>query len=83
MTEEIQAGRRMKEVGWFRFFVNVVMSMVSLGRVAFGHSVEGHSRYFKSVFLVHGTPLFARRGIGKVDQMIEILSLKLKRGEPM
>jgi subtilisin family serine protease len=30
----------MKQVGWFRFFANVAVSMVILGGVAFGHPVE-------------------------------------------
>jgi subtilisin len=31
----------MKQVGWFRFFVNVAVAMVVLGGVAFAHPMEG------------------------------------------
>jgi hypothetical protein len=34
----------MKQVGWFRFFLNVVVSMVVLSGVAIGHPVEQNRR---------------------------------------
>jgi len=52
----------MKQVGWFRFFVNVAVSMVILGGVAFAHPVEGRR---KIVVFQKGTPGQARQQMAK------------------
>lgn len=34
----------MQQLGWFKFFISIAVSMVILGGVAFGHPLEGHRK---------------------------------------
>jgi subtilisin len=52
----------MKQAGWLKFFVNVAVSMVVLGGVAFAHPVEGRR---KIVVFQKGTPGHARQQMAK------------------
>jgi hypothetical protein len=59
----------MKQVGWFRFFVNVVVSMVVLGGVAIGHPVEQSRRkivVFKKGFSDQAQEQMTKQAGGRV-----------------
>jgi hypothetical protein len=62
-------------------FVSVAMSMFIVGEMTFVHWWKVTVRHFKSGFLAHGTPSFARRGITTLISWLRC-SLKLKRDEP-
>jgi subtilisin len=78
----------MKQVGWFKFFVNVAVSMVILGEVAFAHPAEDRR---KIVVFQKGTPGHARQQMAKLAggrvlhnlPLIDGIAIELPRGRAL
>jgi subtilisin family serine protease len=78
----------MKQVRWFRFFVNVAVSMAVLGGVAFGHPVEGRRKIvvFQKGIAEQARQQMAKQAGGRVLHnlpLIDGIAIELPKGRAL